>query len=396
MKLLYFDCGMGAAGDMLTAALLDLLPDPEEAVGRLNAIGVPGVRFRTERAVQHGIAGRRCIVEVNGEEEAHVHAHHTHHDHHHRTPAQIDALIDGLALPPEVRAQVRQVYARLAQAESAVHGVPVTEIHFHEVGTLDAVADIAAVCLLLHELAPDAVVASPVRVGFGTVRCAHGTLPVPAPATAALLQGIPVYAGDIEGELCTPTGAALLQQFVTRFERQPEMTPSAVGYGMGKKEFSAPNCVRAWLGETAETPAEDVTTLACNLDDMTPEAIAYAAQRLLDAGALDVWTVPIGMKKSRPGTQLCLLCRPEEAARFAAQFFRYTTTLGVRVQTQRRYTLVRREETAETPFGPMRRKVAEGFGVTRSKLEYEDVARAAAAEDCALFEIRRAAEDAKE
>ena len=384
MKILYFDCGMGAAGDMLTAALLDLLPDPAAAVERLNAMGVPGVRFRTERAVQCGIAGRRCIVEVHGEKESHAHAQ---HHHHHRTPAEIAALIDGLALPPVVRAKVGQVYALLAQAESEV-----TEIHFHEVGTLDAVADIAAFCLLLHDLAPDAVVASPVRTGFGTVHCAHGELPVPAPATAALLRGIPIYPGGIEGELCTPTGAALLRQFATRFDRQPAMSPSAIGYGMGKKTFSAPNCVRAWLGETADDTAETAAELTCNLDDMTPEAIAFAAERLLAAGALDVWTVPIGMKKSRPGTQLCLLCRSEEAARFAELTLRYTTTLGVRAQTLRRYTLQRREETVETPFGPMRRKIAEGFGVAREKLEYDDLARAAAEQDRALFEIRREAE----
>ena len=381
---------MGAAGDMLTAALLDLLPDPEAAVNRLNAIGVPGVRFRTERAVQCGIAGRRCVVEVHGAEEADAQ---DHHGHHHRSPAALAALIDGLVLPQDVRANVRQVYDRLAQAESEVHGVPVTEIHFHEVGTLDALADIAAVCLLLHELAPAEIVASPVRVGFGTVHCAHGELPVPAPATAALLRGIPLYAGDIEAELCTPTGAALLRQFVTRFDRQPAMTPSAIGYGMGKKTFSAPNCVRAWLGETVDGAAETVAELSCNLDDMTGEAIAFAAERLLAAGALDVWTVPIGMKKSRPGTQLCLLCRPEEAARFAERMIRFTTTLGVRVQTLRRQTLQRREETVETSFGPMRRKIAEGFGVVREKLEYDDLARAAAAQDRALFEIRRQAEE---
>lgn len=238
MKILYLDCGMGAAGDMLAAALLELLPDPAGFVERLNGLGLPDVTFSLEKSVKCGIAGTHLAVSVAGQEEgaSHGHSSHAHNDLH-----GIRHLVQGhLDLPEAVREDILAVYDRLAQAESRVHGVPVEQIHFHEVGTLDAVADITAVCLLIHTLAPERILASPVRVGSGQVRCAHGLLPVPAPATAVLLQGIPIYAGEIAGELCTPTGAALLKHFVSQFAEMPLMQVQAAGYGMGKRTFPPP------------------------------------------------------------------------------------------------------------------------------------------------------------
>lgn len=272
MKTIYFDCAMGAAGDMLTAALLELTPDREAALAKLNALGVPGVRFAAAKAVRRGIAGTQMTVTVDGEEEgegsAHGHGHccehghnhehkahcrdrdHEHRRHAHHGMADIEAIVNGLNASENVRSQILEVYELIAAAESAVHGVPVTEIHFHEVGALDAVADIAAVCTLMAELAPRRVIASPVNVGGGHVRCAHGVMPVPAPATALLLRGVPMYGGHVSGELCTPTGAALLKRFVSDFGAMPVMTVSSIGYGMGKKDFEAANCVRAFLGES--------------------------------------------------------------------------------------------------------------------------------------------------
>lgn len=299
-----------------------------------------------------------------------------------------------MGLPEAVQADVLAVYGLIADAESKVHGVPVEQIHFHEVGNMDAVADVTAVCLLLRELAPERVLASPIHVGSGQVRCAHGIMPVPAPATAELLRGVPIYGGELRGELCTPTGAALLKYYVNEFGSMPMMRTEAVGYGMGTKDFPAVNCVRVMLGETEAAPAggrsmsapteqdvaDKVVELACNLDDMTAEDLAFTAARLLEAGALDVWTQPIGMKKGRPGTMLCVLCKPDEQAAMTALLFRYTTTLGVRVCPMERAVLDRRQEALETPWGPVRRKTAFGRGVERSKYEYEDLARIAAAE----------------
>lgn len=405
MRTLYLDCGMGAAGDMLSAALLELLPQPQAFIDQLNALGIPGVTYRRDSAVKCGITGTHLTVIVNGQVEGethhhdhgHDHEHHHDHDHdhghhHHSGMHEIGHIIDDLPVPESVRADIRAVYALIAQAESHAHGVPVTEIHFHEVGTMDAVADVTAVCLLLHELAPEQILASPVHVGSGHVHCAHGILPIPAPATAYILRDVPIYGGSVEGELCTPTGAALLKHFVSRFGEMPPLRTQAIGYGMGHKDFPRANCVRALLGETDE-PGETIAELRCNLDDMTAEDIAFAQERLLEAGALDVFTQAIGMKKSRPGTLLSVLCREEDRENMAELLLRHTTTLGVRETLCRRYTLRRTEETVDTPFGPVGRKLSQGFGVRREKWEYEDLARIAREQNLTLSQLREILKD---
>lgn len=381
MRTLYLDCGMGAAGDMLTAALLELLPEPESFVAELNGLGIPGVEFSAEKCQKCGISGTHMSVKVHGQEEEEVHSH-THGSLH-----DIRAVVQALPIPTMVKLDILSVYEEIAQAESHVHGVPVNQIHFHEVGSLDAVADVTAVCLLLHRLNPEQILASPVHVGSGTVKCAHGILPVPAPATAYLLRGIPMYGGEISGELCTPTGAALLRHFVTEFGEMPPMRVESIGYGMGKKDFPRANCVRALLGETQEV-GDEIAELRCNLDDMTGEDIGFAMEALLSAGALDVFTTPIGMKKSRPGVLLTVLCRPAEQEKMAKLLFRHTTTLGVRVGLCSRFTLRRSEEVTQTPYGPVRRKISRGYGVRREKPEYEDMAAIARAQGKSLAEVR--------
>lgn len=398
-KTLYLDCGMGAAGDMLTAALLELLPNREAFTAELNALSIPSVTFTTETVQKCGITGTHMTVKVNGEEESenmHAHAHehmhtseqisHHHHHHHHSGMHEISHIIDDLPVSNQVKADVRAVYALIAEAESHVHNKPVTEIHFHEVGTMDAVADITAVCLLMERLAPEQVVVSPIHVGSGQVKCAHGILPVPAPATAYILRGVPIYGGSIQGELCTPTGAALLRHFATKFGDMPVMKTTAIGYGMGKKDFEAANCVRALLGET-EDAGDFITMLECNLDDMSAEAVGFAQERLFAAGALDVYTMAAQMKKSRPGVVLYVMCRSEEKQKMVSLLFRHTTTLGVREQTYRRYTLSRTVDTVQTAYGKVRRKLSSGYGVSREKYEYEDVARIAREQGMSFAEI---------
>ncbi len=424
MKTLYLDCGMGAAGDMLTAALAELLPDPDAFFAKLNALGIPGVEYIREPSVKCGITGTHVTVKVDGQEEAssdtdphgHDHEHHHDHDHHHdhehdhepdhdheHDPhhehdhghahhhsglSDIEHIVrEHLDLPGKVRDDVLAVFGLIAEAESHVHGVKIDEIHFHEVGTMDAVADVTAVCLAMAALSPDEVVVSPVHVGSGHVSCAHGILPVPAPATAYILRDVPIYGGAIRGELCTPTGAALLKHFADRFGDMPVMRTEKIGYGMGKKDFEAANCVRALLGEREER-SSDAVLLACNLDDMTPEAVGFAMETLLAEGALDVWTTPVGMKKNRPGILLSVLCRPEDREATVRCLFRHTSTIGIRESTVRRCTLARREEVRETAAGPMRCKISEGYGVTRVKDEYEDLARIAREEGISLAEAK--------
>ncbi len=380
MKQLYLDCGMGAAGDMLTAALVELFPDRAAVVAELNQIGIPGIRYVLEPAEKCGILGSRMSVLIHSrEEEPELYGqpvHHHDHNHAHSTPSSIAQTVSALRLDKETADRVCAVYRKIADAESKVHGVPVEQIHFHEVGSLDALADVAAVCYLLRKLAPDRICASPVHVGSGRVNCAHGILPVPAPATAELLKGIPTYGGSITGELCTPTGAALLREFVDSFGAMPVMAAESIGYGMGKKDFAVANCLRAIWGHT-DDHADSVIELRCNLDDMTGEEIGYAVEELFRSEALDVFTTPIGMKKNRPGILLTVLCKPQQRDVMVERIFHCTTTLGIRETICPRYILTRRIETC----GSVHRKISQGYGVTRVKAEYEDLAKIAREHD---------------
>ena len=410
MKILYLDLPMGAAGDMLSAALYELLnaDDKEAFLKELNNAGIPGVQVTAEKVVKCGIVGTHFKVMVNGEEEGEEHHHHEHeehehhheheyqaeheddhhhheeaehthehshehHHHHHTSMAEIEQLISSLKIPENVKTDVVEVYKLIAEAESNAHGVPVTDIHFHEVGTMDAVADITAVCLLMNKIGAQKICASAVNVGSGHVHCAHGILPVPAPATAFILKNVPVYSGHITGELCTPTGAALLKHFVQVFGKMQPMKMSAIGYGMGKKDFEAANCVRAIFGES-EDSAEQIVEFTCNLDDISAERLSFAMEQLFEAGAVEVFTIPVIMKKSRAGNLLCVLCRENVKDKILKIIFKHTTTLGVRENISNRYVLERTIETLKTEFGDVRIKRAEGYGVKREKLEYEDLA----------------------
>lgn len=398
MKVIYLDCSMGAAGDMLMAALYELLDDKQAFLDTMRGLGLPGIEISAEPAVKCGITGTHMKVLVHGSEELdalhdhlHEHAHeHSHdHEHHHHTDLhEIEHLLSHLDLPQTVRDDALGVYHRIAEAESKVHGRPVDQIHFHEVGTLDALADVVGVCLLMHLLAPEKVYASSVHVGSGQVKCAHGILPVPAPATTLLLSGVPIYGGAIQGELCTPTGAALLTHFVTKFGELPAMRLLKSGYGMGTKDFPAANCVRAMLGEQ-DAPTEEILELSCNLDDCTGEVIGFAMERLLDAGALDVYWTSVGMKKNRPGILLTCMCRPLDREKMVKLLFKHTTTLGVRESAFRRYTLSRESKTIQTPDGDIRVKVSTGYGVAREKPEFEDLAKIARKTGKSLSELQR-------
>ena len=416
MKTLFIECNMGAAGDMLMAALYELLEDRQAFLDAMNALGLPGVRVEAQAAATCGIAGTHMTVAVHGQEETggsvpaeaphpHVHSHgeahghdhdyHHHHDHdhdhphdhgeghhhHHATPGHIGELLDGLPLPEEVRRRARRVYDAIARAEAKAHGCPVGDVHLHEVGALDAVADVAGGCYALYLLAPERIVVSPIYVGSGTVRCAHGVIPVPAPATANLLSGVPICGGTIQGELCTPTGAALLTSFADAYGPMPVMVTKAVGVGIGTKQFQQANCVRAFLGETVEEANGEILELVCNVDDMTPEALSFAASRLLETGALDVYTLPGTMKKGRPGHVLTVLCVPEQEGELARRILAETTTNGLRVRRCGKYFLTPGAGMVQTRWGPVKLKLARGYGITHVKPEFEDAAELAREHD---------------
>lgn len=382
MKALYFDLSMGAAGDMLAAALLDLLDEPEGFVKEFNALGIPRVEMRLEDGESRGICGRRMRIIADGVDEGEETAHSEGRRHGHSTLNSIADIVGDLELSEKVRDDILAVYGSIAEAEAKVHGRPVPEVHFHEVGALDAVADVTAVCMLMDRLGADAVYASPVHVGSGTVRCAHGVLPVPAPATAELLKGIPSYGGDVRGELCTPTGAALLRRFVRSFGAQPLMAVLKIGNGLGAKEFESPNCLRVFYGDVEDSQKGFVCEICCNLDDMTGEAVGFVLELLMERGALDAFTVPINMKKSRPGILLCCVCRVEDKERMAGLLLRHTSTLGVRLNVLERVTLDREFETLSTPCGDVRIKSSGN----RWKAEYEDLAQIAKTGDWTFSE----------
>ncbi len=369
MKILYIECNMGAAGDMLMSALSELHPNPENFIQRLNALKIPGVEVKRNVSVKCGITGTHVDVTVHGHhEDAHMHEQ---HEHHHMGMCEIEHIVSHFELPQKIKNDILSVYRIIAEAESHVHGVPIDEIHSHEIGSMDAVADITGVCMLINELAPEKIVVSPVCTGFGQVKCAHGILPVPAPAAAYILCDIPIYGGNIEGELCTPTGAALLKYFADEFNAMPVMRVSKTGYGMGKKDFETANCVRAMIGITGDV-SETVTEISCNIDDMSAEELGFAFEKIMDSGALDVFTAPIGMKKNRQGILLTCLCRKEDTEKISEVIFRYTSTIGLRMSEKKRKTLERQSEIIKTKYGDIRIKRSRGFGTERVKAEYDD------------------------
>lgn len=383
MRTLYIDCSMGCAGDMLTAALLELHPDKDDFLSRMNAaLGGKAVLTAAPDS-KCGIIGTHVTVLINGDEEGEA----TRHHHEHTSISEILSFIDSVPLEVKVREDAKKVYSLIAEAESRVHGHPIENVHFHEVGSLDALADVLSVCALMHELAPERILASEVNVGSGTVRCAHGVLPVPAPATELILRGVPIYSGQIRSELCTPTGAALLKYFVSEFVAMPTMKIENAGCGRGKKNFECANVVRAFIGETAND-GEEIIELACNLDDMTPEELAFAMEELFSLGALDVYFTSIGMKKSRPGVKLTCMCREKQREQMLECIFKHTTTLGVREYACKRYELGRSEKAVRTQDGEVRVKISSGYGVVREKAEYEDLAALARKSGKTIAQIR--------
>lgn len=401
MKRLFLDCQMGIAGDMLTATLLGLVDNPEIWIERLNQIGIPNVTYTLIPKEDKGLQGYRVAVTINGIEESEHHkgsphdqhnTNHHHHDAHHvhgRGLHDVTDIINSLSISDTCKQNAIYIYQLVAEAEAKVHKSTVTQIHFHELGMFDAIADIVAVCVLLEALKFDEIIISPIHVGTGTVHCAHGELPVPAPATMELLSGIPMYEDyQIKGELCTPTGAALAKYFGTAFSHMPVMTPTKVSYGFGTKQFERPNCIRAFV-EINNDLEDTIIEMSCNLDDMTPEEIGYAVEQLLLSPALDVFTTPIMMKKQRPGTMLTVLCKVGDMDKVRDLIFRHTTSLGIRYHRCNRYILNRSAGDIDWEGNRIAFKTSSGYGVKRHKYEYDSLATIAKQNDMSLLDLKR-------
>lgn len=377
MRTIYFDARCGAAGDMVTGALLGLVPDAQSSIDRLNSMGLESVTFAAEKTIRGGIAGCRVEVSVHGETEGehcvrHGHHGHHHHHHHHATMEETGRIVDSLKVSDSVKEHVLAVYRLIADAEARAHGVDVAEVHFHEVGMMDAIADIAAAALLIEELAPERILSSFPEVGGGFVRCMHGTIPVPAPATVNILKGVTFTSGAAETELLTPTGAAVLVHFAEAFRAMPPMAVERTGTGCGTRELEGrPNILRAFLGDASSDTLSNgrIAELTADIDDMTGEDLAFACERLREAGAVDVTLSSVIMKKGRPGSRLTVLARMEDADALAGAILRGTSTFGVRRADKTRYEL---ERVIETGSDGIRVKTGRGYGVVKSKKEFED------------------------
>jgi uncharacterized protein (TIGR00299 family) protein len=383
MRVAHFDCFSGISGDMTLGALIDAGVDAEAVRRGVASLGLP-IRFEVEKVRKGGFAATYVRVEAPDEES-------------HRFLPQVEEILTRGDLSPKQRDLARRIFRRLAEAEAAVHGMPLERVHFHEVGALDSIADIAGAAIGLDLLGVDRFTSRSVPTGSGTVKCAHGLMPVPAPGTAELLKGVPLAASPVKAELTTPTGAAILTAVVSQWVEQPVMTVERIGHGSGRRDFhEQPNLLRLFVG-TAAAPAEgdQVWVLETNLDDLPAEVVGYCYDLLLGAGALDVFTTPVFMKKNRPGVLLTVLAPAEAIAAVEDILFRETTTFGVRRYPVSRRKLQRRPCTVETPWGPVLGKVGwvEGRPPSFSP-EYEDCARVARAQRVPLREVYAAARQA--
>jgi pyridinium-3,5-bisthiocarboxylic acid mononucleotide nickel chelatase len=449
MKLLYFDCFSGASGDMILGALLDAGLPLDVLREALGSLGVADYELRAESVLRAGVSATRFDLierapavavpagqdaarsgrgaaeppaggtagEGHGHGHDHHHAGHSHHHgpdhghahvaakashahgahghaagpHAHRSLPEILALIEQSRLSPGARHRARQLFERLAEAEAAIHQMPVERVHLHEVGALDSIIDIVGAVFAIEWFAADRVVVSPMNVGGGMVRSAHGVFPVPAPATLRLLGDAPIYSSGLQAELLTPTGALLLSGHASAYGPVPAMRVERVGYGAGEREFAeTPNVLRVLVGRAADQPAtERIVVLACEIDDMNPQIFGVLMDRLYDAGALEVFYAPVQMKKNRPGTLVTIIAAPERREALATLVFRETTTIGIRYQEMHRQRLEREIVVVETPLGPVRFKVArDREAVTNASPEFDDCARLAAERQLAVKDVQ--------
>ena len=390
MTVAYLDCIAGVSGDMLLGALLDAGVPEAELRSRLAALRLPGFELGVGRVQKVGVGSLQVDVRVTDHAtERHV--------------PEIIALVEASGVPPAIKSRAAAIFRRLGEVEAAIHGTAPERVHLHELGGIDTIVDVVGVLTGFELLGVERIVCSPLPLARGFVHAAHGRLPLPAPATVALLEGVPVTGAEVEGELVTPTGAALVTALAAEFGALPAMQVRAVGYGAGRAERAIPNVVRLLVGEaaaggeahgpSAEPAPEQLFVVETNIDDMNPELYDYVSERLFAAGALEVFTQPAAMKKNRPATLLSVLCRPPQRAAVRQLLFRETTTIGVREHPVQRYALARETRRVATPHGEIRVKVVRGAGLEpRWAPEYDDCRRAAEATGTPLQAVYHAAQ----
>jgi uncharacterized protein (TIGR00299 family) protein len=365
-KILYYDCFAGISGDMNLGALIHLGVDPLYLKAELEKLKIDGFRLEIKEDKRRGISGIKAEVVIdNPENEKHRHLHH------------IESLINDSDLPERVKSTSLKIFSLVAEAEAKVHSIPIQKVHFHEVGALDSIADIVGAAICLDYLRVDKVVASPVQLGGGTVKCAHGIMPVPAPATAEILKNIPVKTGLVQYEATTPTGAAILAATVDEFTPVFNLDILKVGYGLGTIDTEVPNVLRVFLaeeeGSVQDVIQSDATLLECNIDDLSPENYEFAMDLLFAAGASDVWIEPVIMKKSRPASKLSVLCQPTDTGKMKTILFTHTSTIGLRESLLKKSALRREEQVVNTPYGNVRVKQSFYKGkIVNVKPEFED------------------------
>jgi len=380
MKLAYFDCFSGISGDMTLGALVDAGCSADLLRGELKSLQVPGWTLSTEKVWKNGMAATRVRVQTEDHQK-------------HRSLTMILEILQNSQLAPPVRERASRIFQKLGEAEAYVHDAPLEKVHFHEVGAVDAIVDIVGSCIGFHALGIERFVCSPLNVGGGTAKMAHGVLPVPAPATARLLQGAPTFSNGVQHELVTPTGAAIVATLCDSFGPQPPMTVSAIGYGAGTTNLEGqPNVVRIMIGESADKKSsandEEISIIEANLDDMNPQIYGYVLEKTLTAGALDVYTTALQMKKNRPGTLLTILCRPEDTEALMSLLFAETTTFGIRTHRAQRRALPREWVNVSTTYGSVRIKLSRSNGqVLHVTPEYDDCRKLAVENQVPLQQV---------
>jgi uncharacterized protein (TIGR00299 family) protein len=381
MKTLYFDCFAGCSGDMILGALVDAGADARALVDQLQLLGVHGWQIDFEKVDRSGIGSTYARVQ-------------TAHEHAHRHLSDILKIIYESQLKQSIKERAALIFSRLAEAEARVHNQPVEKIHFHEVGAIDAIIDVCGASIGFDLLGIENFISSPLRVGFGMAQMAHGHFPIPPPAVAELLRDKPIYAGDIEGEFVTPTGAAIITSVCDRFENVPAMKIGSTGYGAGTRDPKGfPNALRVLVGETQAISAGDEALLMIetNIDDMSPQIFGYVLERAFELGALDCYLTQTQMKKNRPGMLLSILCRPAEREKFLELLFSETTTIGARSYEVQRRAIARQTISVQTQFGPIDVKVVHVNGSVRAMPEFEQCRSMAAAANVPLREVQEAA-----
>ena len=372
MKIAYFDCFAGASGDMILGALLDAGLELEKLQAEISKLGLEKCGVDAAEAMKKGLSGTRAVVTIDQE----------HHGHHHRHLSHIRDIIRSSTHDQAVKDLSISIFSKLAEAEARVHNCDVESIHFHEVGAVDAIIDVVGAVAGLHLLGVEECYCSPIHLGSGTVSCAHGVLPVPAPATALLVQGLPVYATEVKGELLTPTGAAVLATVCTGFGPMPPMVIERIGYGAGVSDPSIPNMLRIVVGDSSpghnDFETDQLAVIETNVDDMSPQICGHVMEKALGMGAMDVFMTPVQMKKNRPGTMLTVTCKPEDISRFAEFLMTETTSIGIRWRVENRLKARRLLKTVESPWGPIHVKYASiGEKIVNASPEYDDCKKAA-------------------